>query len=273
MKKKKTIIMVLQFLLIVVFWFSFQTFVKNEVQPVDAFIFSRDIVDINTQITANDFKKVSVPAKAITTKFALNPDEIIGKYLVTKVSEGQYVYNAQLEDREDINVFDSIDLSNLRKVSLPISYVDGLAGNVKKGDKVDLVFTGEGTKKGVSGNDETFKYSKVFMQDILVFGVSTGDGYKFLDHSDLLYGETTANNGETIDVEANSDELEVITLAVTVEQVEEIQTRASAGNVKVVGRFETSEDQQTLGYVLGDYEKVFTGHANAETGRTQISEK
>ena len=264
--------MVLQFLLILVFWFSFQAYINGTIEPTKAFVFNKDILEVNTQITESDITEVLIPAKAISNGFATDINEVIGKYVTSKVYTGQYVYSAQLADIENIDIFESTDLTSLRKISLPISYVEGLAGNIKRGDKVDLVFSGEGTKSGSTGSEEKFIYSKLFIQDVLVYSVATGDGFKFVDHSNFLVSDVP-ENGQEIDVQSNSDELEVITLAVTPEQVEEIVARATAGTVKVVGRFAESENRQTLGYILGDYEKVFTGQANAETGRTEISEK
>lgn len=272
MKKKRLIILVLQVCLIIGFAFSFYTYVQKEIQPIDVFVFNGNIEDVNSEITLSHIKKVSVPAKAVTTEFARDPKEIVGKYLTTKAFKGQYIYSKQLVDKESIDPFESMDLSELRKISLPISYLDGFAGNVSRGDKIDLVFTGEGTLKNNQGSQDKYNYSKVFLQDVMVYSVATKDGYKFVDHSRFAPGEVNSSDGEKIDIEASSDEIAVITLAVSLQQAEEIEARMSKGKVRFIGRFDNSETYETLGYVLGDYAKIFSGQASAETGKIEIVE-
>mgnify|MGYP001019288624 CR=1 FL=1 len=272
MRKKRLIILVLQVCLIIGFAFSFYTYVQKEIQPTEVYVFNSTIEDVNTEIQAKHIKKVTVPAKAVTSDFARDAKDIVGKFVTTKVYKGQYVYSNQLVEKENIDPFESMDLSQLRKISLPINYEDGFAGNVKRGDRIDLIFTGEGTVASNSGSQTKYNYSKVFLQDIPVYSVTTKDGYKFVDHSEYPQGYVGDENGQQIDIEASSDELAVITLAVTLEQAEEIQTRMSKGTVGFLGRFEDSESYETLGYVLGDYTKIFSGNANAETGRVTIVE-
>lgn len=272
MKKKRLMILVLQVCLIIGFAFSFYTYVQKEIQPTEVYVFNSTIEDINTEIQAKHIKKVTVPAKAVTSDFAKDAKDIVGKYVTTKVYKGQYVYSNQLIERENIDPFESMDLSSLRKISLPINYEDGLAGNIKRGDKIDLIFTGEGTIRNDQGSQDKYNYSKVFLQDISVYSVTTKDGYKFIDHSTYVQGYIGNENAQEIDIDAVSDELAVITLAVTLEQAEEIEARMSKGKVRLLGRFENSESYETLGYVLGDYAKIFSGNANAETGRVTIVE-
>ena len=272
MKKKRLMILVLQVCLIIGFAFSFYTYVQKEIQPTEVYVFNSTIEDINTEIQAKHIKKVTVPAKAVTSDFAKDAKDIVGKYVTTKVYKGQYVYSNQLIERENIDPFESMDLSSLRKISLPINYEDGLAGNIKRGDKIDLMFTGEGTIRNDQGSQDKYNYSKVFLQDISVYSVTTKDGYKFIDHSTYVQGYVGNENAQEIDIDAVSDELAVITLAVTLEQAEEIEARMSKGKVRLLGRFENSESYETLGYVLGDYAKIFSGNANAETGRVTIVE-
>jgi len=262
------IILFFQLVLIVGFSFSFYNYVQKEVQPVDVFVYNKDL-DVNTQITASDITKVSVPSKAVTKDFALDPKEVVGKYVQTQVFANQFVYDKQLVDEGETDPFESMDLAKLRKISLPISYVEGFGGNISRGDKVDLVFTGQGTKQDETGMEQTFRYSKVFLQDVYVYGVTTDDGYQFQDRtqtSGVVEDET-----EQIDTTSSSSELAVLTLAVTLEQAEEIRARMSSGEVSFLSRFDDNESYETLGFVLGDYEKVFSAPANAETGRTTIN--
>jgi hypothetical protein len=44
------------------------------------------------------------------------------------------------------------------------------------------------------------------------------------------------------------------------------------GEIVFVKRFEESETHETLGFVMGEYGKLFAGNANAETGNIQVSD-
>ncbi|WPS85479.1 Flp pilus assembly protein CpaB (plasmid) [Brevibacillus halotolerans] len=271
MKKKRTFILGLQLCLLIVTAFSFMTYTQNEVKPVSAYVFNKDL-KVNQKITATDIKEVTVPQSAITKDFALDPKEFVDKFVGTDVYAGAFVYNKQIKNEGELDPFESMDLTKHRKISLPISYVEGFGGNLKRGDSVDLVFTGTGKKKDESGLEQNFQYSKAFLQDVLVYNVTTSDGYQFVDHSQANLHEKS-KSGEQIDTSASSDELAVVTLSVTLDQVEEITARMNAGKIRLVSRFDTNESYETLGFVLGDYSKVYAASANAETGRATINSK
>ena len=264
------VILIIQVILILVGTFGFLNYSSNKVKPTPVYIYARTIDDSSKAITEDDVKRVEIPESAVTKDMCKKIDDIVGKYADTKVSKGQYVYKNQLVDIEDIDVFKTLDLGNLRKVSLPITFVDGFAGNIKKGDTVDLVYTGEGTHDDEDGKQETFKYSKVFLQDVLVYSVNTGDGYKFVDYSQ--YSPDDYIEGEEISVDEKKQDLSIITLAVTLEQAEEIEARVNSGKVRFIGRFDDSKSYNTLGYIMGDYQKIFTGQGHAETGNVLVEE-
>lgn len=258
--------MFLQLVLMIGFALSFYRYVQNEVEPVDVYVFTRDM-KVNTEINPEDVQKITIPAKAVSDDFVRDIKKIIGKHVSTDVFKGQFVYKKQLIKKEEIDPFKSMDLTKLRKISLPISYVEGFGGNIKRGDRVDLVFVGEGAKETEQG-DQKFRYSKVFLQDVYVYNVTTSDGYKYIDKTE----STPDKKGEEISTSSSSGELAVITLAVTLEQAEEIAARMSSGQIRLLARFEDSESYETLGFVLGDYQKVFSAPINAETSKSKVSE-
>lgn len=270
MKKKKLLILVIQTVLIVMSVFLLLAYTNNQIKATDVYVYNGDISDVTVPVTAEDVKKVSIPAKAITKDFALKVDDIVGKHVDSKVKAGQYVYKSQLIDYENVDVFEVIDLSKYRKISLPITLVDGFSGNMRRGDKVDLVYTGEGTKTNEeTKKEEVFKYSKVFLQDIIVYSVNTSDGYKYVDVSSMSQSENLSGDKISSD---KKQKIETITLVVTLEQAEEIEARNNAGAIRFLGRFDDSKSYDTLGYVLGDYQKVFSGKGFAETGNVFIEE-
>lgn len=269
MKKKRTLILGLQIVLLVVTVFAFMTYTKSEIQPVKAYVFAGNLA-ANAKITEADVKAVSVPASAVTSEFALNPDDFIGKYVGMDVLGGSFVYDAQIVEEGKLDPFLSMDLSKYRKISLPISYVDGFGGDIMRGDKVDLVFTGQGTSKDAQGTDQKFQYSKTFMQDLIVYSVTTADGYDYLSPVNGG-GEKDPETGEQISATTSSDEMSVITLAVTLDQAEEIAARMEQGKIRMVARFSDNESYETLGFVLGQYSKVFSAPANAETSKAAVN--
>lgn len=273
MRKKRVIVLSLQIVVILVSVFLIMNYTNSLIKPTEVFVYTRDIADVSQPLKASDIKKVKVPASAVSKDFAKNEKDIIGKHVDSKVKAGQYVYKSQLIDHEEVDVFATMDLSKYRKISLPISYVDGFSGNIKRGDKIDLVYIGGGTKEAteddISSEGGNFTYAKVFLQDVLVYSVNRADGYKFVDHSQVVPG--FGEDNEAIDVE-DPGSLDIITLVVTLEQAEEIQARMAAGTIKFLGRFDDSKSYNTLGYVLGNYDKIHSGPGFAETDNLMIEE-
>lgn len=235
-------------------------YTQNQIKPTTAYEFSRDI-PVNTKIEATDLKEVKVPKSAITDKMVLNPDEILGKYNNTKVYEGEYVIKNNLVDKKDIDPFESMDLTKYRLITIPANYESALGGNIKRGDSIDLIYVGQVSK----GNKE-FSYSKTIMKNVLVYSTNTDDGYKYVNKAENVKGETYDSSQDDTTSEQTGD-LGSITLAVTLQQAEEISSRMKTGSIQIVGRFDESQDYNTSGYVNGDYAKVFSGKGNAETNK------
>lgn len=263
MKKKRLMITIIQFLLVGTFGFSLINYVQKEIQPTNVYQF-KNAITVNSEIAKTDLEVVQIPKKAVTDKFITKLDDVVGHYATTNISAGQYVEKDFVEEKDNIDPFKSMDMSDLRKISIPINNTDTISGNLKKGEKVDLVYTGKGEKADVGD----FNYAKAFMQGVYVWGINTDDGFQAQDHSQVVKGAESKGDKtdkEKISTETNTDKPTSITLAVTLDQAEEISSRLKSGAVRVVGRFAESEDYNSLGFVLGDYQKVFSGNANAET--------
>lgn len=273
MKKKKMLILAIQIILIIGFSLSFFSYIQSEVEPMNAYIYTRDMPS-GSKITVDDIKVVSIPRKAFVSKdFALNSADIIGRYTNTKVYKGHFVYESQLEDLGSLDPLARLDLSGYRKIGLAVDYVTGLGGDLRRGDRVDLAYTGEGKTKADDGMESTFVYSKIFMQDIPVVNVLTTDGYQFQSHANSTESDTYGEGQVNMSTGSVSGELGVVILAVTPAQYEEIRARMKTGEVSLVGRFEESENYETLGYVIGEYGKIFSGNANAETSQLILNQK
>lgn len=272
-RTKSIIILVLQIFVVGVTALLFMAHSQRTIQPVDVYIYNTDVISMAKPLGEGDIKRITIPKAAMNNDFVVNKEDAIGKHVSSQVKAGQHIYKSQLINKEDVDIFETLDLSKYRKVSLPISLEEGFGGNIKRGDRIDLIYTGVGEKKdesSIGGGSTKFNYSKTFLQNILVYQVNTGDGYKYSDRSQ--YTPSDALYNEQLSVGDESEKLEIITLAVTLEQAEEISARLNSGKISFVGRFGDSDNYETLGYVLGDYEKIFSGQGFAETGNVSIEE-
>lgn len=265
MKKKRVLILAAKIIITLIAAFTIFNANQKQLQPVTVYTFNKTMEDKSIPLKGKDIKATTIPKSALTPEHIQDKDEIIGKHIDRKVTKGHYVYKDLLVEEEKVDIFDTMDLSKHRKISLPISYEEGFAGNMRRGERIDLAYIGAGeTEEGGE-----FRYSKVFLQNIPIWSLSTEGGLAFKDKSMRTTDEEVFDN-ETLD--DDNGELAIITLAVTLDQYEEIKAREEAGKISFVGRFDESENYETMGYVLGDYEKVFSGKGNAETGRTSVIE-
>lgn len=259
MKKKRIIILVLNLLAVAAAAFFFIKYTNEEVQPTDVYVFAHDM-KANDEITAADIRSIEVPSAAVRKGFELDKKEIVGKYVGNDVHDGAFIYKADLIEEGEQDPFESMELERYRKISLPITFESGFGGNIERGDKIDLVYNSTGTKVDEEnmGAEEPFVYAKTFLQDIIVYSVTTQTGTPYVDRTETGFGE---------EEEVSSEEMAVITLAVTLDQAEEISARMNAGTIQFVGRFNDNESYETNGFVLGEYEKQFVAPADVETNR------
>lgn len=262
MKGKKMAQMILQGSAVLIFAGGGYVYTQNQVEPVTAYQFNRDIAP-NTQISDSDLVKVQVPKKGVNPTFVLNKEEVVGKYNSTKVFKDEYVIKSNLVKKENIDPFESIDLTKLRKISIPVTYTEGLGGNIKKGDRIDLVYVGKESK-----NNKQFSYSKAFMKDVLIYATTTDEGFEYKDRTENVKGEVGNIEGEELGSGGqDTGKLAQLTLAVTLDQAEEITARLQTGEIRIVGRFSDSQDYDSAGYIQGDFEKVFSGEGLAENNK------
>ena len=148
-----------------------------------------------------------------------------------------------------------MDLSNYRKITISVDMSKSIGGNVKKGDRVDLQYTGKSS--GTDGGDAT--YAKTFMQDILVYNVIDEGGLQYIDKSEGASGQLDKDGNEI-----QSGSICVVTLCVTSEQADEIQARLNSGAISLVGRFDESVNSSSNGFTVGGYKNVPTTNSTPE---------
>lgn len=239
MKKVKLAKMLIQGAVTIAFACGIYFYVQGQVKPAEIYKFSREL-PVNTIIQEGDLTKEYVSKNAITPDMVTNKEEVVGKAISSKAFTGQYIIKQQLVEPENVDPFENMDLTNYRKISMEIPAKDAIGGNIKKGDTVDLIALREGETSGNSAVE-----SKIFMQDVLVYNVIDDAGKRYIDKTEgnsVILNE----NGEVVE----SGNISIVTLAVTSQQAEEIEARAKAGQIKIVGRFEDSLDTSTPGKVI-----------------------
>lgn len=271
-KGKKFILLLLQLALMAVFVVGIYYNTQKELEPVDVYVYAKKMSK-NSEIEMADLRKVQIPANAVGKNF-LNEATIKkikeGNMVVTSdVESGQYVYNSQITSNSNVDPFEKIDLSKYRIVSIPSSYETTMGGEVKRGDKIDLAYIGQVSGQSSYGQDDESVYSTVFMQDVLVYSVTTGEGFQFVDHAQMKKSDLNSEDVEknqSLTGEDIEGAIALVSVAVPMSKVEEILARQEKGVVKVVGRFKESENTNAPGFVLGS-EKisgVYAGNKNAE---------
>lgn len=269
-KNKKLIIILIQIFTMFVFVLSYKAYNDNNVKPVYVIGFVRNI-EAGVKITIKDLEKVPISQMTYSQQMLLanQQNEIVGKYTTTKVYKGNISYRNQLGDINVVDNFANMDLSNKILVSIPLTLAEGIAGDLAAGDRIDVSFTGSGSSKNaITQDDEEFTYSKIFLRDIPVYQVNTTDGYKYIPRANVIPGEKYSDS----ETQEFTGELGSITVVLTPEQLEEFETRKALGSIRIAKRFKETENHETLGFVIGNYGKIFSGNANAETGRLQITE-
>lgn len=273
-KNKKFIMLMLQLGLMGAFVLGTYHFTQKELTPTDVYVFAKKM-NKNAELEASDFRKIQIPSKAVTKDFltAKEMEEIKkgSKVVTTNVQAGQYAYKNQIGDSTKVDPFEKIDLSKYRKISLPVSYETALAGDIKRGDRVDLAYIGEveSSNSDVRGDS---RYSNIFMQNVLVDSVSTKDGFEFVGHSQikksqLVSGTASADDtDETINSADYEEGIAIVTLAVPIDKIEEILARDEMGIIRVVGRYDESKDADAPGYLIGvnGNNPLFAGNKQVE---------
>lgn len=287
--KKKMTVLVIQLIALILFVFSYKSYTDSVVKPIKVYQFARTISE-GTEISQKDLVVTEVAANTYSDNMILQSDisSIIGKYTTTKVYADTLCYAEQFGDLNESNsMFASLDLSNARLMSLKVD-INDVGGYLEAGDRIDLMFTAEGNANIISLNpstdssdsqkekeenettSENFVYSKVFLQNVIVYEVLGSGGFKYVNRAERYPGDVAVNIDASDPTVVDDGGIAQVILIVSPEEAEEIKTREATGEITVIKRFNESETHDTLGYIIGNYGKIFSGNANAETSSLQI---
>lgn len=273
MNVKRLIVLGGQILAIVVLAVGLFILTKKQVSPVTVYQFTGDL-KANTEVTPSDFKAISIPKTAVTGDFVLKASDLedymidseTGEaplYVVsTDVFEGQYVTKQLLVQSEKRNLLKELDLSGYRQIAIPISLSTGVGGWIEKGMTVDLAYLANGT----NDNSESFTYTTLFMQDVLVNDVLTGGGYQYVSVYSDLYDEMYENWDGTVETQPtdNTSDMAYLIVTVTTDQALEILTRLNTGKISAIKRFDESTNQEVNDYIMGEQGAIKTGQGVVE---------
>lgn len=262
----KLILTIIEIVLIICVAFGFMTYSKKSMSPEVVYQFNRKM-PVNTVIQESDISQIEIPEKAVTSNMVRNKEDIVGKAITTTVFPNTYVYSEHLIEASQVNVFEGMDLSNYRKFAMKADIAEGMTGELAKGQKIDLVFVGEGTNQGdpvvkADGRQTTdsFTYATTFMQSVLIWDIVDEKGNTYVPPTE----NTKPAEGENVETQEEEFKGSYIILAVTMDQYEELLVRMQKGSVGIVNRFEDSVDVISNGYVIGDKFPVTMGPGQVE---------
>jgi Flp pilus assembly protein CpaB len=268
MKKKRILILALELVLLIAVMGGVFVYTQNQMNPTKIFEFDAPL-NKGEIIKASHLKVSEIPGSALNESFIRSKDDVLGKIVTTNVSPGQYVTKDLVIEKDDFNPLELMDLSKMRKISFPITLEYAAAGDIKQGDIVDLVYT------GVDQNEETgeeFIYSKIFMEDVIVWSMKTTEGIEYYNASNSDSFATTEED-ELANIEGgNGAELAMVAVVVTGPQAEEIATRTTYGKIDLLSQFKQAETVDSVGYAIGEYQEVKAGNVDPEKLKIEETE-
>lgn len=270
-----TAILVINVGLVVAAFLAIDQYIEKSIDEEVVYTYARSIPP-DTQISESDLKAIKVSRKAITDHVVTDPAEVVGKFTGAKIDEGELVDKRKVVEEGQINPLTELpeeDAKKMRKISISIDLLSTWGGALGKGDRVDLIFTG----KTAGDSMEDVTYSKIFMQNVLVYDVLSSSGSSYIkpeDRPPIVIDDTNPESAEAAqaELERRSD-VQMAILAVTPKQYEEIRLRMELGKVELVGRFEDSTNVKTKGYVSEKIKgQVTLGEYDVEEKEAEIME-
>lgn len=271
---KLTVFLVLDVIVIVGVGLAINSYINAKTSEVVAYRYAKGIAP-NTEIKEADIVEEKISDKALNENIVTNPQEIIGMYTAGKVHEMELVDKRDLVKDGQENALagmEAKDVAKLRKITLPVDILSTWGGEIGRGDRVDLAFVGSVDS---SQSSKKATYSKVFMQNVLVYDVLSSSGESYVKPSDRPPIEIDPENPQAAEIaQAEMDrrkDIKSVVLAVTVDQFEEISARKKVGAIELVGKFDQSESYETSGFAINEIDEPLTlGPTKTESRDTVI---
>lgn len=266
-------------LVVIALIFLLQNYITTKVDEIVVYRFTQNL-PANIKIEEKNVEAIKIPSKGVNENIIKDVSEVVGKYTTDKVYKDQLVDSRYIVEsgREDaLTNISSEDKKKLRKIALPADMISTWGGSIEKGDRVDLAFIGKAESKNLlTGEKENeVDYTKVFLQNVLVYDVLSSSGSSYIkpeDRPDIIVDPNNPEAAEVLKAEiANRSDIQTVILAVSIQQYEEIVARQQVGEVVMVGRFEGSESIVTDGFAVGPVgNPLELGSTKVETKKTEI---
>lgn len=264
MKKKRALILIIEFALLIAVMGGVFLFTQDQIEPTKVFVFKTHMAT-GEVISKHNLDVVEIPSSAITPNFLRTQDSVIGRVVTTDVSPGQYVMADLVTNQDQLNPLRLMDLSKMRKISFPVQIETAVAGQIKRGDVIDLIYVGK--ERNVCNGLE-FIYGKIFMENVVVYSATNSDGFEHFPMTvsgQQQVGTTMVPGEEIANIHGGSkSDIAMITVVVTGPQAEEIAARAARGRIEILGQFAGADTLTSTGYTLGHFDEVFSGNLDPE---------
>lgn len=266
------LVIIIQCVLILVISGIYLVIQKVSVNPTTCYVYKNNYKE-GTVLQESDFEKKLIPKDGIDKSMVTDLSALNGKVLDASVIAGHYVYGDEFIEEEYADTFKQEDTTQLRKYTIPVTRETALGGDIKSGDYVDLMFSGEAKATDVSkmkdkvdtnnsqSEDMSLYYTKIFMSKVRVYKVTTSTGSDYVNASEM---PTNPEDGESSG--GDGADPAFVTLAVTAEQLQEIKTRQNIGDVTIVGLFKDTVESTSEGFTMTDKD-VYTEYADPETNK------
>ena len=178
----------------------------NEVKMVTVVRATQNIPPRQT-ITEDMVEEISVPETYAPADAVTQSDEILGKVSTTAIYQQQVLMNVMFKEETQLE-----DLSRMLKegelaVTVGVTEVSGLGGNLKPGDKVDVMVT-------ILNNDEVGVASTFsVLRDISVMAVGQDIGFTGSSQGDSTNGSTSEPVSKSVTLRVNPKQAEQLSLA------------------------------------------------------------
>jgi pilus assembly protein CpaB len=186
-------------------------------------VVAKEQIPVRTKVKESMLEEQVVPVDAIHPDAVKEIDESIGKVTNQVIFQGEQILNAKFTDEENLKELAFIIDEGDRGVTIGVSDIKGLGGNVKPGDHVDVVGVFD---KDLTGVDSAF----TILSNVMVKAVGKSLGPEDQD--------TTEKGGvaRTVTVEVTPEQAERLILAdekgslrLSLRHPEDIYTPASSG--------------------------------------------
>lgn len=213
-------------------------------------------IPVRTKVKEPMLDEIIVPLDAIHKDAVLEVDEILGKVTNQVIFEGEQILSAKFEDAANLRELAFIIDEGMRGVSVGVSDIKGLGGNVKPGDHVDVVGV---FQSSITGVDSSF----TILTDVQVKAVGKSLGPEDED-------ETGKGSARTVTLQVTPQQAEQLILSdekgslrLTLRHPDEIYTPHSRGTqiFDIVEYFEPPNREKEVAVTepLPEYPEYFNG--------------